>query len=140
MKTYTDAVSLLFSGTSLISGVGLQSGNDHIISETNIYIDCRERESDSYPNYGLWNCYVSQVARYSANTVHYLQYSLKLQMEVCDALTPTQAQETLANETRPYLADHRQVGLPRLRQNPAEGGQEKEMQKGCGHGAQRLSD
>lgn len=52
--------------------------------------------------------------------------------------TPAQAQETLADEAGPHLADHGQVGLPRLRQYPAERGQKEEVQKGSSHSAQPL--
>lgn len=52
--------------------------------------------------------------------------------------TPAQAQETLANEAGPHLANHGQVGLPRFRQYPAERSQKEEVQKGSGHSAQSL--
>lgn len=57
---------------------------------------------------------------------------------MCGCPTPAQAQETLANEARPHLANHGQVGLPRLRQYPAERSQKEEVQKGSGHSAQSL--
>lgn len=57
---------------------------------------------------------------------------------VCGCPTPAQAQETLANEARPHLANHGQVGLPGLRQYPTERSQKEEVQKGSGHSAQSL--
>lgn len=57
---------------------------------------------------------------------------------VCRCPTPTQAQETLANEAGPHLANHSQVGLPSLCQYPAERGQKEEVQKGSSHSAQSL--
>lgn len=59
-------------------------------------------------------------------------------MCVCGCPTPAQAQETLANEAGPDLANHGQVGLPRFRQYPAERSQKEEVQKGSGHSAQSL--
>lgn len=53
-------------------------------------------------------------------------------------LTPSQAEETFADESGPHLARDSHVGLPRLRQDPAERGQEKEVQKGCCHRADTL--
>lgn len=53
-------------------------------------------------------------------------------------LTPAEAQETFADEPRPHFPNDGQVGLPRLRQDPAEGCQEEEMQEGGGHSAQAL--
>lgn len=53
-------------------------------------------------------------------------------------LTPAEAEETLSYESGPHLPDDSQVGLPRLRQHPAEGRQEEEMQEGSGHSAQAL--
>lgn len=57
---------------------------------------------------------------------------------MCGCPTPAQAQETLANEAGPDLANHGQVGLPRFRQYPAERSQKEEVQKGSGHSAQSL--
>lgn len=53
-------------------------------------------------------------------------------------LTPAEAQEAFADEPWPHFADDGQVGLPRLRQYPAEGRQEEEMQEGSGHSTQAL--
>lgn len=53
-------------------------------------------------------------------------------------LTPAEAQETFADEPWPHFANDGQVGLPCLRQHPAEGRQEEEMQKGSGDSAQAL--
>lgn len=53
-------------------------------------------------------------------------------------LTPAEAQETFADEPRPHFANDGQVGLPRLRQHPAEGCQKEEMQEGSGHSAEAL--
>lgn len=53
-------------------------------------------------------------------------------------LTPAEAQKSLANESWPHLSNDSQVGLPRLRQHPAEGRQEEEMQEGSGHSAEAL--
>lgn len=49
--------------------------------------------------------------------------------------TPAQTQEALANDAVPEATRHGHVGLPGLRQNPAEGGQEEEMQEGRNQGA-----
>lgn len=57
---------------------------------------------------------------------------------VCHVHTPTKAQEPLANEACPNLANHSKVRLPRLCQNPAERGQEEEMEKGSSHSAEPL--
>lgn len=52
--------------------------------------------------------------------------------------TPAETQETLAYDAVPEASRHRHVRLPRLRQNPAERGQEEEMKERCDHGAQDL--
>lgn len=49
--------------------------------------------------------------------------------------TPAQTQETLAYDAVPEAPRHRHVRLPRLRQNPAERGQEEEMKERCNQGA-----
>ena len=54
------------------------------------------------------------------------------------APTPAEAQETLADQARPHLADDGEVRLPRLGQYPAERRQEEEMQEGRRHSAQTL--
>ena len=54
--------------------------------------------------------------------------------------TPAQAQEALADDAVPEASRHRHVGLPGLRQDPAEGGQEEEMQEGGNQGAEDLQD
>lgn len=53
-------------------------------------------------------------------------------------LTPSQAQEALPYEPRPNLPGHRHVGLPSLREDPAEGRQEEEVQEGRSHDADAL--
>lgn len=53
-------------------------------------------------------------------------------------LTPAEAEETLSYEPGPHLPNDSQVGLPRLRQYPAEGSQEEEMQEGSSHSAEAL--
>lgn len=53
-------------------------------------------------------------------------------------LTPSQAEEALPDQACPDPADHRQVGLPGLRQHPAEGGEEEEVEEGGRHGAHAL--
>lgn len=66
---------------------------------------------------------------------------LKTELRQCVTLwelTPAEAQETLANESRPHFADYSQVGLPCLSQHPAEGCQEEEMQEGSSHSAEAL--
>ena len=54
------------------------------------------------------------------------------------ALTPSQAEEAFADESGPHLPCDGRVGLPRLRQDPAEGCQEEEVQKGRCHRADTL--
>lgn len=53
-------------------------------------------------------------------------------------LTPAQTQKALADEPGPDLSCHRHVGLPGLREDPAERCQEEEVQKGCRHDADTL--
>lgn len=60
------------------------------------------------------------------------------QRVITATLTPSQAEEPLADESGPHLARDSHVGLPRLCQDPAERGQEKEVQKGCCHRADTL--
>lgn len=54
-------------------------------------------------------------------------------------LTPSQTEETFADEPRPNFSRHGHVGLPSLCQNPTEGRQEKEVQKCSCHRAYALS-
>lgn len=53
-------------------------------------------------------------------------------------LTPSQAQEALADKARADAADDRQVGLPGLGEHPAEGGEEEKMKKCRSHSADTL--
>lgn len=52
--------------------------------------------------------------------------------------TPAQTQEPLADDAVPEASRHRHVGLPGLGQDPAEGGQEEEMEEGSDQSAQDL--
>ena len=52
--------------------------------------------------------------------------------------TPAETQEALAYDAVPQAARDRHVGLPRLRQHPAEGGQEEEVEERSHKGAQHL--
>lgn len=54
-------------------------------------------------------------------------------------LTPSQAEETFPNEPGPNFPCHSHIGLPSFCQNPAEGRQEKEVQKCSCHRAYALS-
>lgn len=49
--------------------------------------------------------------------------------------TPAETQEALAYDAVPEASRHRHVGLPGLRQNPAERGQEEEVEEGSNQGA-----
>lgn len=54
--------------------------------------------------------------------------------------TPAQAQETLADDAVAQTTSHGHIRLPCLCQNPAERGQEKEMEEGCHQGAHDLRE
>ena len=58
--------------------------------------------------------------------------------ETCCLLTPAQAQKALADEPGPNLSRHCHVGLPGLCEDPAEGRQEEEVQKGSRHDTDAL--
>lgn len=58
--------------------------------------------------------------------------------ETCCLRTPAQTQKTLADEPGPNLSRNCHVGLPGLRENPAERCQKEEVQKGCRHDADTL--
>lgn len=49
--------------------------------------------------------------------------------------TPAETQEALAYDAVPEASRHRHVGLPGLRQDPAERGQEEEVEEGSNQGA-----
>jgi len=53
-------------------------------------------------------------------------------------LTPSQAEEAFPNEPGPNFSCHSHIGLPSFCQNPAEGRQEKEVQKCSCHRAYAL--
>lgn len=55
-------------------------------------------------------------------------------------LTPSQTQEALADDAVTQTACNGHVGLPRLRQDPTERGQEEEMQERCHQGTHDLRE